>query len=271
MANGSPTNMLAAILRRKAIENTRRLSHQLSASGARPFDVGRRETAIAALRRAPGSNLNVIAEFKRRSPSAGVIRPWAKGDVPAIVKMYQENGAAAVSVLCDGPGFGGSALDIRRAAAVATVPLLFKEFILDPVQVQLAAKTGASMVLLLVRALTQSKLNELVEVCHKWGVAPVVEAADAAELTRALRTNAQIVGVNARDLRTFRVDPAAAAELVEIIPTDRVAVSMSAVSTDGHFRAIAGGRADAVLIGEGLMGKPDPGRRLSELLALQPA
>jgi len=264
---------LTPILARKRSEVARRKRHarrgeQDHASVAvRPAaDGDRGALAVAVLRRAGSALPRVIAEIKRRSPSAGEIRPRERGDVARIARAYVAGGAAAVSVLCDGPGFGGSPLDLRRAAAAIGAPLLFKEFVLDEVQLEVARATGAHMVLLLVRALPGRRLGELVEATLALGLAPVVEAADRAELDAALATRATLVGVNARDLRTFKVDKAAAQAALAIIPTDRVAIHMSGVHTPDDLAEIARGRADAALVGESLMRAADPAAKLRALL-----
>ena len=172
-----------------------------------------------------------------------------------------------MSVLCDREGFGGSVLSLRRIAGEVDVPVLFKEFVLHPVQVDLARAVGASMVLLLVRALSPSELSALVNACLERGLEPVVEAADEAEVERALTTGTRVVGVNARDLSTFRVDPEAAARAIQKIPESRVAVYMSGVSSPEELSRVAASRADAVLIGSALMRAEDPGHRLAELLS----
>jgi indole-3-glycerol phosphate synthase len=171
-------------------------------------------------------------------------------------------------VLCDRAGFGGSVLDVRRVRGAVSVPLLFKEFVLDPIQVALARSVGADMVLLLVRALSEATLHRLVDDVLQHGMAPVVEAADGDELAVALRTRSVIVGVNARDLRTFRVDPARARELIAGIPPERVAVHMSGIASAADLRAVADTRADAALVGESLMRASDPRSRLREWLGV---
>jgi indole-3-glycerol phosphate synthase len=145
--------------------------------------------------------------------------------------------------------------------------VLFKGFVLDPVQVELAYDVGASLVLLLVRALEDPDLRLLIQRIRSLGMEPVVEAANSEEIDRAVAAGSTIVGVNARDLSTFRVDMDAARACVARIPTDCVAVFMSGVRSVDDLRDVAQGRADAVLIGEGLMRSEDPGARLSELLS----
>lgn len=211
-----------------------------------------------ALRRAEGEPPRVIAEIKHASPTAGAIRAREPGGVARIARAYVEGGAAAVSVLADAPSFGGTPLDVRRVARAVEVPVLFKEFVLDESQLRLAAALGASMVLLLVRCLDDATLGSLIAVARGLGLEPVVEAADARELDRALATGATIVGVNARDLRTFRVDRTAAAQALSVIPADRIAVLMSGILTHQDFAEAAATRADAVLVGEALMRAHDP-------------
>ncbi|MEY4582369.1 MAG: hypothetical protein RL701_7072 [Pseudomonadota bacterium] len=265
----SERDILTAILERKSIENARRRRHvayRVSPSEQDGARVDRAGLAHAALRRPAHSGPRVIAEIKRRSPSAGVIRAHAQGDVEWIAREYVTGGAAAISVLCDRVGFGGSVLDVRRATRVVEVPILFKEFVLDEAQVALAARAGAHMLLLVVRALTRDRLQTLCDLALARGLAPVVEAADADELEAALQTRATIIGVNARDLRTFKVDPQAAQAALQRIPVDRIAVHMSGVRSAQDYRDVAAGRADAVLIGESLMRASEPHHKLRELL-----
>ncbi len=260
------TDVLATILERKRREVMRRARHSRPTPTVATKD-DRAEASYRALSRGGAALPRVIAEIKHRSPSAGVIRPRAAGGVAVLAKAYQSGGAAAVSVLCDGPGFGGTPLDVRRAAQVVTIPVLFKEFVLDASQVELARRCGASMVLLLVRAMSPERLHLLIDEAHARGLAPVVEAADAPELAVAMATRARIVGINARDLRTFHVDGSAAGALIEQIPSDRIAVYMSGVRSRSDLQELAASRADAVLVGEGLMRTNDPGAELRRWLA----
>jgi indole-3-glycerol phosphate synthase len=260
---------LSQILARKEVEVRRRVVHaaRFDASTAEAGPPGDRgATAVRALRRSGAARPRVIAEVKFRSPSAGIIRARRPGDAVRIACSYEGGGAAAVSVLADGCGFGGSVLDVRRVARAVSVPVLFKEFVLHPVQVRFARAAGASLVLLLVRALDDDRLRELVATVREQGMEPVVEAADAREVERALQTDARVVGVNARDLRTFRVDRDQAAECLARVPPDRVAVFMSGIRSPEGVRWASGTRADALLVGEGLMRATDPGATLRDWL-----
>ena len=261
------SNLLAPILDRKRREIARRRRH--GAGREAPADPGAARVAgLDYLRRADGALPRVIAEVKFSSPSAGAIRPWRAGDGVEVARGYVKAGAAAVSVLCDRVGFGGSPLQLRRVArAVAPVPVLFKEFVLDPLQIQLASRCGASLALLLVCALEDTALKQLVDFSFESGIEPVVEAANERELDRALATKARVIGINARDLTTFQLDRGLAARLVEKIPSDRVAVYMSGVNNADDLCEIANGRADAVLVGSSLMRTSNPGQTLEGWLA----
>lgn len=269
VAHTNGNDLLSPIVARKRNEVRRRRAHEalsqlaFDAVAAQPSR-GRR--GIEALRRTSDTKPAVLAEIKFRSPSAGEIRRRAPGDVERVARSYERGGAAAVSVLADGPGFGGSPLDVRRVARAVDLPVLFKEFVIDEIQVRLARAVGASLVLLLVRLLDDVALRELVDAVRDEGMEPLVEAKDEDEVRRALAAGAQVVGVNARDLSTFRVDPVAAARAVEAIPADRVAVYMSGVASAEDVRVVGRGRGDALLVGEALMRAPEPGRRLLEWL-----
>jgi indole-3-glycerol phosphate synthase len=262
---------LDEILARKRVEVGRRLVHRgvLDRLAAElPLDPARGARALTALRRTqPHHAPRIIAEIKFRSPSVGAIRPPAPGAAASLARSYQRGGAAALSVLADGPGFGGSPLTVRRVTQACETPVLFKEFVLDPVQVELARVCGASMVLLLVRALPLGPLQALCDQVRRAGMEPVVEAADEAELEVALRTDATLVGVNARDLRTFEVDMERAARCLAQVDAARIAIFMSGIRTPADFARLGGTRADAALIGEGLMRCEDPAEGVRAMLA----
>lgn len=256
---------LAEILERKHGEVARRRRHA-AARATYPLDTFEPPPdAVAALRRPPGDGCRIVAEVKFRSPSAGQIRQRSAGEGVRVARSYVDGGAHAVSVLADEPGFGGCPLGVRRVARAVSVPVLFKEFVLDEVQVDLARRCGASMVLLLVRALSPRRLRELADATRALGMSAVVEAADLAELDVAVACGAPIVGVNARDLRTFTVDGEAAARAMEHIPPDRVAVFMSGIRSREDVVRVESTRADAVLVGESLMREADPGAKLRSL------
>ncbi len=212
--------------------------------------------------RAPG--LGAIAEIKRRSPSAGDLRPDA--DPAAIAASYATAGAAAISVLVD-ERFGGTWDDLRAARAATTTPLLAKGFFSTEEHLRTAREAGASAVLLLLRDLDDSTTAWLMQVAESLGLDTLVEAHDGEELERGIALGAPVLGVNARDLSTFAVDRRAQLELVAGIPRDRVVVAESGVRTRAHGAAAELAGADAVLVGSALMQAADPAAKLAELLS----
>ena len=252
--------MLADIVaghREAAARDQRDLDALLEAAAAaappRPF-----RAALAA----PG--LSVIAEIKRRSPSRGDLAP---GLDPALVaKSYEAGGAAALSVLTDERWFGGSASDLAAARAACDLPVLRKDFTVDARDVADARLMGADAVLLIVAALSDPELSSFRRLAAGLGMAALVEVHDEAELDRALAAGADIVGVNARDLRTFTVDRDLPARLRDRIPPGVVAVAESGV----RGRADVPPGFDAVLVGETLVTAADPVAALRELRGDQP-
>ena len=215
---------------------------------------------VAALR---GPRVALIAEVKRRSPSAGAINPDL--DPEALADCYARGGAAAVSVLTEEAHFGGTLGDLIRVRGRVAVPLLRKDFILDEVQLIEARAAGASAALLIVRALEQVELERLIRATTRWGLAALVEVHDREELDRALDAGAEVVGVNARNLDDFTVDLDRALELVARVPARCVAVAESAMATRGDVERAAAAGADAVLIGGALASAADPEAQAREL------
>jgi indole-3-glycerol phosphate synthase len=205
--------------------------------------------------------LGLIAEVKRRSPSAGEIR----GDLDPVghAAAYARAGACAVSVLTDGPYFGGSLDDLAAVAGAVSVPVLRKDFILDPLQIAEARVAGASAVLLIVRALGAERLAPLLRAADDWGLDALVEVHDPRELELALEAGARVVGVNSRNLDDFTIDVEAAWSLVGRVPASVVAVAESGMRDETDVRRAAVAGADLVLVGTALSSAPDP----SELAA----
>jgi indole-3-glycerol phosphate synthase len=206
-----------------------------------------------------------VAEFKRRSPSAGDISAHAR--VEDVVPAYEAGGARAVSVLVDA-AFGGSLGDLRAARATAAdVPLLAKGFFLLEEELRDVRDAGADAALLILRALDDATAAQLIAAADRLGLDTLVEAHDEEELERATRLGAAVIGVNARDLGTFDIDRAAQLELVAKAPRDRVVVAESAIHTRAQAAAAELAGADAFLVGTSLMRAPDPGAKLRELLS----
>jgi indole-3-glycerol phosphate synthase len=204
----------------------------------------------------------VIAEVKRRSPSAGTIREDL--DPAERAALYAEHGAAAISVLTDGPYFGGSIQDLRAAAQGASIPVLRKDFILDEVQILEARAAGAAAVLLIVRALG-SRLPALLRYAADLRLDALVEVHTAEELTTALEAGASIIGVNSRDLDTFEIDMETAWKIVAGVPAECIAVAESGMAGPQDVRRAAVAGADAVLIGTALSAAASPGGLLEEI------
>jgi len=209
--------------------------------------------------------LNVIAELKPASPSRGVIRdPF---DAPALAKALESAGAAALSVLTEGEFFGGSLKNMRDARKQAALPVLRKDFIFDPWQVWEARANDADSFLLIVAALSDARISELISLGRELKMEPLVEVHTGQELDRALAAGARILGVNNRDLKTLTVRVETSYELVEKIPDDCLAVAESGLRTYDDLKHLHAAGFDAFLIGEHLMLSPDPGAALRELLS----
>jgi indole-3-glycerol phosphate synthase len=232
---------------------------QLVATASTP---GVRRPFEAALSRA--GRVNVIAEFKRRSPSRGAIRT----DLHPVhvAQSYEVGGAVALSVLTEEEFFGGSLFDLQQARAATLLPTLRKDFIVDAYQIWEASLAGADAVLLIVAALSDAELRGLAATAMEAGLDALVEVHDRRELDRALAAGARIVGVNNRDLSTLRVSLATSLELGPAIPDAVVAVAESGIRTGADVCALRDAGFDAFLVGEHLMRAPDPGAALEALL-----
>jgi indole-3-glycerol phosphate synthase len=211
---------------------------------------------------APG--FGAIAEFKRRSPSAGDIRPDA--DVVEIARSYERAGARAMSVLVD-ERFAGTWDDLRAARAATSLPLIAKGFFSTADDLRTAKEAGADAALLLLRDLDDSRCSALMRLAHELALDTLVETHDAGELERAKALGAPVIGVNARDLSTFGLDRAAQLRLLAQAPRDRILVAESAIGTRAQGAAAELTGANAMLVGSTLMRARDPGAKLEELLS----
>ena len=239
-------NALEPILASTRAELDRRRDDALPARDGEARD-------FRAALRSPGVSL--IAEHKRRSPSAGAIREDAA--LEDVVAAYGRGGAAALSVLTEGPHFGGSLEDLRRARRASPLPTLRKDFIVDPYQVHESFAAGADAILLIVAALDDLLLTELHELARELGLAALVEVHDEAELARALEIGAELIGINNRDLTTLEVDVDRTFQLRERIPAGTIVVAESGFSRPEQIGRLEAAGVDAVLIGEALMRAPD--------------
>jgi len=224
----------------------------------------RRRGSFRDALRAPG--IGVIAEFKRRSPSAGELAHAP--DLAATVDAYSGGGAAALSILTETPNFGGSLEDLRTARERCELPLLRKDFIVDPYQLDEALAAGADAVLLIVAALERPALAALHARARERGLDVLVEVHDRDELAAALALDeVELIGVNNRDLRDFSVDLGRTEELLADIPAGVTVVSESGISTAAQLRGLGERGVAAVLVGESLMRAADPESALRDLLA----
>lgn len=207
----------------------------------------------------------VIAEIKRASPSKGLIR--ADFDPARIAASYQANGAACLSVLTDREFFGGSAEDLRTARAACTLPVLRKDFIVDPYQVHEARSWGADCILLIMDAAPDSDLLALEAEAHAIGLDVLVECHDAGQLERALRLKTPLVGINNRDLKTFETRLETTISLVSSVPQARILVTESGIAEPADVARLSRANVSAYLVGSAFMSAPDPGKELSRLFS----
>jgi indole-3-glycerol phosphate synthase len=250
--------ILDAILARTAVDVEGRKTStpvhevELAARDARP--------AVSLRERLAAPGMSVIAEIKRASPSRG--RFPVTVDAAAVAREYLDGGAAAISVLTDEPYFQGSLDDLEAVARVAHVaaepaPVLRKDFVLDAYQVVEARARGADAILLIVAALGDDMLAELLAVTRSWGMEALVEVHDEEELARAIAVGAAVIGINNRDLKTFQVDLAVTERLAPLAPEGVVVVAESGVFGSAEVQRLAAAGADAILVGEGLITASD--------------
>ncbi|MFN2613541.1 MAG: indole-3-glycerol phosphate synthase TrpC [Actinomycetota bacterium] len=239
--------------RREAVERLKRSS----------FPVG---PPIRDFRGALGAEgISLIAEIKRASPSRGDLN--ADLDPATLAKAYEDGGARALSILMEPEFFKGSADDLIAARGAGhQLPVLWKDFVIDSAQVDAARSAGADAVLVIVRILKDTELNDLVERVHATAMCALVEVFDERDLERALRAGATVIGVNHRDLETFEEDPTATKRLRPLVPDDVVLVAESAISSRSDVAELEAIGVDAVLVGETLVTAGDPEAKIRELL-----
>jgi indole-3-glycerol phosphate synthase len=217
----------------------------------------------AALAATP--DVRLIAEIKRASPSAGLIR----GDFEpvAIARIYEEHGAAAISVLSDEPYFQGHIEHLRAVRQAVSLPVLRKDFVIDPYQVIEARVAGADAVLLIAEILSPAEWNPLLAQIRSLGMSALVELYEAANLPAVRDSAARIIGINNRDLHTFATDLAHTIRLADSVPRDRILVSESGIRSRDDVARLRAAGAKAILVGETFMRAPDIGRAVAELLS----
>ncbi len=209
--------------------------------------------------------INLIAEIKFASPSAGSIRP--KANPISIGKMYQESGAAAISFLTDKRFFRGDINELPSLKKAVSLPILRKDFIIDAAQVREAFEYGADAILLIVRILSRTQLKELSAAARALGVACLTEVHDEDDLEKAIEAGADIIGINNRDLDSFTIDTRTTIRLAPLVPAERILVSESGIRDDHDIRTLRDTRVQAVLVGSSLMQSENPSLKTAELVA----
>jgi indole-3-glycerol phosphate synthase len=260
----APSSLLSRILARKReeVEAARRV-RPLASVKAQAVDAPPPRDFAGALRGA-ARRPAVIAEVKRRSPSAGELRPGA--DVVPIAQQYMLAGAAAVSVLTEESFFGGSLADLTAVRAGTRVPTLRKDFLIDPYDLWRARAAGADAVLLIVTALEDGMLAELHGLAAELGMAALVEAHSEAEVQRALAVRPRLLGINHRDLATLSMDLSLSARMRPAVPADVLLVAESGIRSAADVVRMRDAGVDAILVGEALLSAPDPGAACRELV-----
>lgn len=255
-------NILDQIVADKRVEVARRKAAcTLADLQAQIAGVDPRPDFVAALRGVP---VGLIAEIKRRSPSAGVIRdPF---DPVSIAQSYQANGASAVSCLMDNSYFGGGEEDFGAVRSAIDLPMLYKEFVIDTWQIAHAKVMGASAVLLIVGALSDNELALFIKEAGEVGLQALVEVHDRDEMLRAVDAGSELIGINNRDLKTFVTTLDTTVDLAALAPAACTLVSESGIRTADDVRKLRQAGAHAILVGESLLREPDPGAAAAALL-----
>lgn len=255
-------NRILATKRREVEESKSRISEAQIKRRAREASAPRGFEKALRAKIAAGSPA-VIAEIKRASPSKGLIR--ADFDPARIAASYEAHGAACLSVLTDREYFGGSADDLKAARAVCALPVIRKDFIIDPYQVHESRAWGADCILLIIDAVPDAEIVALEREARGIGLDVLVECHDAGQLDRALRLQTALIGVNNRDLRTFETRVETTLELLDRVPGDRILVTESGISAPEDVRQLRKAGVSAYLVGGALMSAPDPGKELARL------
>ncbi len=263
---GSILDTIIAAKRREVRARARELPRQqLMDEAARTLQA---RSLAAALRPPPApadGKPKLIAEIKRRSPSAGAI--VENLDVATTVRDYERAGAAAISVLTDERFFGGSLADLAAARAATALPILRKDFIVSTYQIFEARGAGADAILVIVAATDEADVAKYVECAEALGMDTIVEVHTVEELEVARWAGAKIIGINNRDLQSFRVDLATTAQLTAMVPPETIIVSESGIHTASDVRKVYDSGADAILVGEALLAnRVDPATKIRELL-----
>jgi indole-3-glycerol phosphate synthase len=258
------------VMARERLEEVRRGELRISTSElrSRAEAAGEPRDFREAVRRPAGASLRVIAEVKRSSPSAGMLRE--RYDPAGIAAAYEEAGASAISVLTEPSRFGGSVEDLARVRDRVRVPLLLKDFVVHERQLFEARAHGADAALLIVALLSAGQLRDYVALMKEIGLTPLIEILDQREVDPALEAKEAVIGVNNRDLRTLEMRRGWAESILPLVPPDRVRVGESGYGTRADLEALERAGADAALVGESLLRAESPGDALRALLGAEP-
>jgi indole-3-glycerol phosphate synthase len=252
---------LVEVARRKASMGTASLEARIAEKADQP-----RGFADALARSIMHGGYGLIAEIKKASPSGGLIRP--EFDPPALARAYKAGGATCLSVLTDGPHFQGSEADLRAARAAVDLPVIRKDFMLDPWQIFESRAMGADCILLILAALSDAQAAELEQAALGFGMDVLAEVHDRYELDRALRLKTPLIGVNNRNLKTLTTDLSTTEQLATAIPADRALVAESGIRSHADILRLQAAGARRFLVGESLMRQPDVTAATRSLLGL---
>jgi indole-3-glycerol phosphate synthase len=265
MMTDNRPDILNTILKRKSeeiAERSEKVSMQEMGKRAQAADPVR--GFIAAIeKRIVNDQFAVIAEIKKASPSKGILRE--NFDPAAIAKSYEQHGAACVSVLTDKDFFQGGEDFLQQARSACVLPVIRKDFIIDPYQVLEARAISADCILLIVAALDDDSLQDLLDQAHELQMDVLMEVHDDAELERALATGARLIGINNRNLRTFETSLSTTIDMLDKIPDDRIVVTESGIHTVEDVQLMRAHNVNTFLVGEAFMKADDPGEKLAEL------
>ena len=266
MSSNTP-DILKKILQRKVEENAQRAQKvDITALGQRIKQASPVRGFIRAIEsKLARGEAAVIAEIKKASPSKGVMR---ENFVPAdIAKSYQQHGAACLSVLTDEDFFQGSEEYLQQARAATNLPVIRKDFIIDAYQVYEARAMNADCILLIVAALDDSKIKQLLSLAHELGMDVLMEVHDRDEMARAINSGARLIGVNNRNLRNFEVSLQNTLDMLDMLPEDRILVTESGIHRPEDVKLMRDNNVHAFLVGEAFMRVDEPGEKLAELFA----
>jgi indole-3-glycerol phosphate synthase len=227
--------------------------------------IARQKPALNLALALKSDHIRLIAEVKQTSPSRGMLRP--DFDPIGLAQTYAEGGAAAISVLTEANYFMGGIEHLEAIKEVVQLPLLRKDFIFDPYQVYESRAHGADALLLIAAILSQRQLKELISLSHSLGLGCLVEVHNKSEMERAIISEAEIIGINNRDLNTFSVDINTTRRLRPLVPEEKIVVSESGIKSKRDIEELGNWRVDAVLVGEALVTASDVGAKMKELLS----